>query len=112
MSFEGVPNHMKDTNDWVRRVARVVNSLLLGKSNNVHSVTLTANASSTTVTLAAGLLGKDTVVLFTPVTSNAAAEIGNGTMYQASRDVLNNQFTISHANNAQTDRTFSYVLIG
>lgn len=112
MSFDGVPNHMLDTNDWLRRVARVVNSLLLGKTNNVHSVTLTASQASTTVTLAAGLLGKDTVILFSPITANAAAEIGNGTMYLSSRDVLNNTFTVTHANNAQTDRTFSYVLIG
>jgi hypothetical protein len=45
-----------------------------------------------------------------PTTANAAAEIGNGTLYVSSRD--KQQFTITHASNTQSDRTFGYVVQG
>jgi len=45
-----------------------------------------------------------------PMTANAAAEFGNGTLYVAAR--VKGAFTLAHANNAQADRTFGYVLIG
>jgi hypothetical protein len=43
-----------------------------------------------------------------PTTANAAAEIGNGTIYVSSRG--KQTATITHANNSQTDRTFAYAL--
>ena len=43
-------------------------------------------------------------------TANAAAEIGNGTMYIGA--VNNGAFVVTHANNAQADRTFLYVALG
>jgi hypothetical protein len=114
MSFEPVPFSMKDPLEWCRRIARVVNSLLQGKTNNTGTVTLTANAASTVVSLAQGRLGNDTLILFDPLTSNAAVQLAAGTMYvtTANRDVMGNQFTITHANNAQADRSFRYTLIG
>lgn len=114
MSFEGVPSVMQDPLEWCRRLARVVNALLQGKTNNVSLVTLTANAASTTVSLAEGQMGNDTVILFDPLTANAAAELAAGTMYvtAANHDVTNKRFIITHANNAQTDRSFRYALIG
>lgn len=104
-----------ESTDFDRDVVQVVNGVMLGKTNNTGAVTLTANQSTTTVTVAAGLIGEDSVILFSPTTLNAAKALthnGTGSMYVSARDVLNNTFTISHQNNAQTDRSFLYVFIG
>ena len=75
-------------------------------SSNVGSVTLTASSATTTVSdLRAG---QDSVILFMPRTANAAAAIGG--LYVSARG--KQTFTLTHANNAQTDRTFSYVVLG
>lgn len=85
-----------------------ISELASGRSNAVGSVTLTANTTTTTVTdsnFASGSVPK-----LEPTTANAAAERGNGTMYISAR--ANGSFTITHANNAQTDRTFIYAIQG
>jgi hypothetical protein len=112
MSYEGAPSYMNDPLEWCRRISRICNSLLLGRSNNVHLVTLTANSATTTVTTPKQTLSEEAFISFMPTTANAATEFGAGIMYVSARDVLNDQFTITHANNAQNDRTFRYVLIG
>lgn len=91
-----------------REIALVVNSILDGKINATGSVTLTASAASTAVT--EGRAGDDSVILFMPTTANAASEQAAGGMYVSSRG--KQTFTITHANNAQSDRTFEYVVIG
>jgi len=101
-----------DLTNWTYSVQVVTDGMMNGKTNNTDSVTLTASVATTVVTLAEGRLGEDTVILFTPTTANAAAEVGAGGLYVSSRAVLSNQFTITHANNAQADRTFNYVLVG
>lgn len=92
----------------LKKVILAIQQIAAGRSNAVGSVTLTANAASTTVTdnnFAPGSVPK-----FTPTTANAAAEIGNGTMYVSAR--ANKSFTITHANNVQADRTFLYAIQG
>ena len=79
-----------------------------GRSNAAGTFTLAANAASTTV-LAPNCGAASTVLPF-PKTANAAAEIGNGTMYIGT--VSNGSFVVTHANNAQADRTFMYVALG
>ncbi len=91
-----------------RKVATAINQLAQGRSNAVGTVTLVANAASTVVT--AKNCGAGSVVLLSPLTAHAAAELGNGTIYVSA--VANGAFTLSHANNAQTDRTFGYVAMG
>lgn len=91
-----------------RQIAFAVNLLTDGKFNSTGSVTLTASAASTAVTDYRA--GPDSVILFTPTTANAAAEQGGGTMYLSAR--AKQGFTITHANNSQTDRTFLYIVIG
>ena len=91
-----------------REIALVVNSILDGKINATGSVTLTASAASTTVT--EDRAGSDSVILFMPTTANAASEQAAGGMYVSSRG--KQTFTITHANNTQSDRTFEYVVIG
>lgn len=89
-----------------RDVYEIVNSLRDGKVNSTGSVTLTASSATTTVSdLRAG---QDSVILFMPTTANAAAAIGG--LYVSSRG--KQTFTLTHANNAQTDRTFSYAVLG
>ena len=61
-------------------------------------VTLDGGESSTTVSNE--FITADTVIVLTPRTANAAAEAA----YVS--DVSRGEFTITHANNAQTDRTF------
>lgn len=91
-----------------REISLVVNSILDGKINATGSVTLTASAASTVVT--EDRAGDDSVILFMPTTANAAAEQAAGGMYVSSRG--KQTFTIAHANNAQTDRTYDYIVIG
>jgi hypothetical protein len=92
--------------DTLRRVSNVVRSIMTGKTNNTGSVTLTASATSTVVSDIN--VGGDSVILLSPLTANAAAAIG--TTYISS--VGDQTFTITHANNAQTDKDFSYVVVG
>ena len=91
-----------------RQTAQAVNLLIDGKFNAIGSVTLTASAASTAVTDYRA--GPDSVIVFTPKTDNAAAEQGGGTMYLSAR--AKQGFTLTHANNSQTDRTFLYIVIG
>ena len=91
-----------------REISQVVNNILDGKLNSTGSVTLTASAASTAVTDYRA--GYDSVVLFMPTTANAAAEQAAGGFYVSSRG--KQTFTITHANNTQTDRTFDYIVIG
>ena len=90
------------------RIVRAVRQLAEGRSNAVGAFTLSANAASTMVT--APTCGAGSSVLTFPKTANAAAEIGNGTMHIGT--VANGSFTVTHANNAQTDRTFMYAAFG
>ena len=90
------------------KIVRAVRELYEGRSNAVGSVTLTANAASTTVT--AANCGAGSTVLLTPATAHAAAELGNGTLYVGA--VANGSFTLAHANNSQADRTFLYACFG
>lgn len=96
------------------RIKQVLNGILKGRVNCTGSVTLTANAGTTTVTRV-GFQSQQAVFFF-PTTSNAAAELGNGTMYVSAKNSATSSaqpnFVITHANNAQTDRTFDYVVFG
>lgn len=111
-SFPDVNEYTPDHRSLLLRIIRVIRNLNKGRSNNAYSVTLTANAGTTTVNLSNGDIGENSLVFFTPQTANAALEIGAGTMYVSSRNVTSNAFTITHANNAQTDRTFGFIIVG
>ena len=91
----------------VYKIVRAVRDLFEGRSNAVGSFTLKPSASSTTVT--APNCGAGSTVLAFAKSANAA-EIGNGTMYIGT--VSNGSFVVTHANNAQADRTFLYVALG
>lgn len=93
---------------WLGQARDVINNIMRGKLNCTGTVTLAAGAATTT--LSDALIGGSSVVLLQPTTANAAAELGNGTLYF---DVPGaGSVVINHANSAQTDRTFTYVVIG
>ncbi len=94
----------------VARIVAAIRQLIAGRSNATGAVTLNANATSTTVA-APNCAAASEVFLF-PRTASAAAEVKNGTIYVAAASIANRSFVITHANNAQTDRTFSYLAIG
>lgn len=90
------------------QIAIVVNRTLAGKVNCTGTVTLTANVASTAVT--DQLAGPNSTIYLSATTANAAAEIGAGGLYISAK--TDGSFTITHANNAQSDRTFDYAVFG
>lgn len=90
------------------RIAETLNSHDDGKTSNYGELTLTANQATTEV--ADKRAGINTVPVLIATTANAAAEIGNGTLYLSASG--KQTFTLTHANNAQTDRTFKYIIVG
>ena len=105
-----VPTSWGDTNEWVRKIAEGVNNLFKGGIRTNGTVTLRASQTTTVVT--DRNVGKDSVILFMPLTANAATELYGATMLVTDIAPLTNQFTITHANNAQTDRNFKYIVLG
>lgn len=92
----------------VGAIAAAVRELFQGRSHAVGQFTLEASATSTVVT--APNVGTDSRIALTPQTANAAAALASTYIDQA--DVVAGAFTVHHANNAQTDRTFSYSVRG
>jgi hypothetical protein len=92
----------------LKKIVLAIQQLAAGRSNATGTVTLATSAASTMVTdknCAAG-----STPILTPITANASAEFGNGTIYISA--VANGSFTITHANSAITGRTFLYALHG
>ena len=111
--MSGTVPHRGETQ--IGRVVQAVRELFEGRSNAVGEITLAANAASTTVTTANGgaaLLNcsQDSKPFLIPRTANAAAALA--TTYIPVADVTQGQFVIRHANDAQIDKTFGFVLLG
>lgn len=100
-------NITRDERDPARLAAAIV-ELAQGRSNAVGRVTLRANNATTVVP--AENCGEGSIPLLIPMSANAGAEIGNGTLHVSA--VANGSFTITHANNAQTDRNFGWFAVG
>lgn len=90
------------------KLTLAINELASGRSNATGTVTLTAGAATTTATAPTCAAGS--VPMLAPATANAATELGNGTLYIST--VGKGSFTIAHANNGQSDRTFLFVCLG
>lgn len=93
-----------------RRMYEVLQQLRNGKMEIVGELTLTAGAASTAVTDIR--VSPQSVIVWHPRTANAAAELAAGTMYVTDANMGNGTFTVTHANNAQTDRHYRYACIG
>lgn len=101
-----LPPQFSGTTDALRLIAEAVNQTIDGRLAPTGTVTLTASAASTVV--ADRYAGTDSVPIFVPTTANAAAALA--TTYVSARG--KQTFTLTHANNAQTDRTFIYFVVG
>lgn len=108
MAISPVASVFPDWRSAVSAIARAINRLVAGEMAVVGDVTLTANAASTTVTDQRA--GMDRAVLLCPTTANAAAALA--TTYIDPANVGTGTFVVTHANNAQTDRTFRYIIVG
>ncbi len=89
-----------------REIASVLNNAMQGKLNNTGTMTQTANAATTTLT--DPRIGANSAILLMPHTANAAAALAV-TYFTAFAD---GSCTMNHANNAQVDKTFTYVVVG
>jgi hypothetical protein len=95
----------------LKRIVLAIQQVAAGRSNATGTVTLTANVATTTVTpTQTGSIAAGSTPILTAMTANAAAEVGAGTIYAST--VANGSFTLTHANNAQTDRIFRYAILG
>lgn len=92
----------------LRRIVDVINNMLRGRLNVTLPVTLAVSAPTTTVKDAR--ISAYCSVIMTPLTADAAAEIGNGTIYVSAQQ--NGLLTLTHANNAQADRNFTLAFLG
>lgn len=89
------------------KIVSVVIQLTQGKNNAGGRVTL--RTGQTTTVVEAPNCSEDSAPLLIPMSANAAAEIGNGTLYVTP---TRERFTITHANNGQADRTFAWAALG
>ena len=92
----------------LKKIVLAIQQLAAGRSNAVGTVTLATGSATTTVTTSNCAAGS--VPILVPSSANAAAEVGNGTMYVSA--VANGAFTIAHVNSATTGRTFLYAILG
>ncbi len=83
-----------------------IRQLIEGRSNAVGSVTLTAGTTSTVVT--APTCGPQSAVFLFPTTANAAAIVAS--TYVGT--VAAGTFTVTHPNDADTDKTFFWACFG
>lgn len=92
-----------------RDVATAVNNALKGKLNSTGTVTLTANAATTTVTN--GLVSATSIILLMPQTADAVSL--DGYAYVKPADITaGTSFKITHDNNAMVDRVYGYAIFG
>ena len=80
-----------------------VNELIRGRTNATGSVTLDANASSTTLT--DSRIMPTSVLFLSPETATAASESPYVDTYSTGTCVIH------HANTADTDKTFRFVIL-
>jgi hypothetical protein len=92
----------------IDRIVNAIRNLQAGRNNATGSCTLAASVATTTVT-APNCAPTSQVFLF-PKTAHAGAELAAGGCYIST--VGNGLFVITHANNAQIDRTFGYAALG
>lgn len=91
-----------------KKIILSLQQLAAGRSNGYGTFTCTTSTTTTVVTDAN--VAEASRILIQPTTANAAAEIGNGTIYIGT--VAKGSFTVTHANSATTGRTFKYAIQG
>ena len=96
----------------IYRIVNAIIQLMQGRSNAVGRVTLRAGFTTTTVTkavdTAAVNVGKDSEVFLSPRTANASAVFKDCWISAVGQAT----FTITHPNDANTDKIFGFHSIG
>ena len=106
-AFPALPLSMPAEASSMRRIALAFNYLLQGKQNNVITVTLAANVTTTVINDSRIGVGSS-LQLGCPLTANAAAAIATTWISSRGKQTA----TLTHANNAQTDRTWAVEITG
>lgn len=106
MSYATIPPVLPDVKEHLRKISMAINSILQGKMNATSTVTLRENEATTVLT--DSRLSVSSFIGLMPTTANAATELA--TLYITDQNT--GTATINHANNAQTDRTFTVLIIG
>lgn len=101
-----VPTYQPEDIRHRRRIANWATEVNKGNIQNTGSVTLVANAGTTTVTESRA--GPNSFIGFMPLTANALS--AEPTVYVSSQG--KGTFTITHGNTASVDKTFRYCLLG
>lgn len=91
-----------------RQLGAWANQVHIGKLACNGVVTLTANATSTSV--ADQRAGAFSFIDFRPTTANAASAQAAGAMWASTRGKA--YFVITHTNSAAVDKTFVYCILG
>lgn len=102
----GARPDLNDLAQWSIEASEVLNRHDNGELSNVFEGTL--RASQTTSTFKFHAIKKGSAVIAVPMTANAAGALSG--LYQSA--VENGEVTLTHASNAQTDKTFRFVVFG
>ena len=105
-SYKTVPLSVPDQSVHLRRLSLALNNTIAGKINSTGSATLTASATTTTLT--DERIGSGSIILFMPTTANASTAYAN--LYVSAR--IEGSATLTHSSSANTDQTFGYVIFG
>jgi hypothetical protein len=92
------------TND--RELREILAGVMRGKINATGTVTLTASATTTTLT--DDRISAESVILFMPATANALTAAAG--LYVSARTT--GSATLTHASSANADQAFGYVVVG
>jgi len=104
--FLNVPLSMPNQAQHLRLISNTVNNTLDGKLNSTGAVTLTANATTTSLT--DERIGVNSVIIFEPTNANSnSAKAGLFVSAKASGSA-----TLTHSSSSNTDQIFDYVVIG
>jgi len=105
-SLQDAVTYLRYIFEYLRRIYDVIRGVQIGKLQCTTTVTLTASATTTTLTDAR--IGAESVILFMPTTANAAGAMTN--LYVSAR--AQGSATLTHSSTATTDRVFGVIVIG
>lgn len=103
-------SRFSDVTIYMQRVWAAIYKMRRGKLECVVEFTLAASSAMTI--LRDERLSDQSVLHFDPKTANAAAELGNGTVYCLTVNRGVGVWTFTHANNLQADRLFQVSILG
>jgi hypothetical protein len=98
---------MKTLDPRSRNIPDIAEAVHRVTRNRWGEVTLTASATTTTIT--DPTVTPDTIYVFDPLTTSALSETGMGVL---AADRLLGSFTITHVSSAVADRTFRWAALG